>query len=443
MRLHTFFKNALLAVSTVAMVSITSTAAANEEHDLQKAFFKEYTFLLKEKKALEKRLENIKDQNFAEKKSLQSKINGLKENVRSTDLEAERINDHIITVEKETIAKESNQGVYEATLDQANATLDPENNNRQTNITGIVSTSINMLEQNTAVRTETSVFYLKDGSEVQGQIVHFGGVARYGISANETGPLAPAGGGAFKLWKSSAQPEAVSNLANGNIAPSLEIFLFESPTKEVKEVVEKDVLSIINSGGMVAWIIVGLGAIAIFFAILKALFLITLGSKSNQQFNQIAEAVAKNDLEQAKELAKETKGSIKRVVNTTLNNITQDREHVEDAISEAILHENTALDRFQSIIMIIAAISPLLGLLGTVTGMIETFDIITEYGTGDPKLLSGGISIALVTTELGLIVAIPVLVIGTLLAGWSNKIKDEIEKSALHIVNQYQNTKNH
>jgi biopolymer transport protein ExbB len=69
--------------------------------------------------------------------------------------------------------------------------------------------------------------------------------------------------------------------------------------------------------------------------------------------------------------------------------------------------------------------------------MITTFDIITEFGTGDPKLLSGGISIALVTTEIGLAVAIPALLAGNILSGWSESIKDDMEKGALGVINQY------
>ena len=91
--------------------------------------------------------------------------------------------------------------------------------------------------------------------------------------------------------------------------------------------------------------------------------------------------------------------------------------------------------------MMIAAVSPLLGLLGTVTGMIQTFDVITEFGTSDPKLLSGGISTALVTTELGLIVAIPCLLLGNLLGGWADRIKDDMEKAALRTINLYKDVR--
>jgi biopolymer transport protein ExbB len=93
------------------------------------------------------------------------------------------------------------------------------------------------------------------------------------------------------------------------------------------------------------------------------------------------------------------------------------------------------LNRFGALILMIAAVAPLLGLLGTVTGMIQTFDVITEFGTSDPKLLAGGIAVALVTTELGLIVAIPCLLLGNLLSGWADGIKDDMEQGALKVIN--------
>jgi biopolymer transport protein ExbB len=110
---------------------------------------------------------------------------------------------------------------------------------------------------------------------------------------------------------------------------------------------------------------------------------------------------------------------------------------MEGIVYEAILQESGPLDRFGPAILVIASIAPLLGLLGTVTGMIETFDMITEFGTGDPKLLSEGIAIALVTTELGLIVAIPALLLGSLLSSWARNIKRDMEHSALRIINVF------
>ena len=102
---------------------------------------------------------------------------------------------------------------------------------------------------------------------------------------------------------------------------------------------------------------------------------------------------------------------------------------------EQILAEMQPIDRFGTMILVFAGVAPLLGLLGTVTGMIATFDAITEFGTGDPRLLSGGISEALITTELGLIVAIPTLLVGNLLSGMGEKLKRRLEVGALAVSN--------
>jgi biopolymer transport protein ExbB len=94
---------------------------------------------------------------------------------------------------------------------------------------------------------------------------------------------------------------------------------------------------------------------------------------------------------------------------------------MENALQEAILREVPPMERFLSTLGMLAAIAPLLGLLGTVTGMIGTFHVITQHGTGDPRMMSGGISEALVTTMLGLSVAIPIMLAHTLLTGaWTS-----------------------
>jgi biopolymer transport protein ExbB len=129
-------------------------------------------------------------------------------------------------------------------------------------------------------------------------------------------------------------------------------------------------------------------------------------------------------------------GSAAHVLRVTIENLHREREKLDDLVSEAILHQTPVIERFGTSILVAASVAPLLGLLGTVTGMITTFDIITEFGTGDPKMLSGGISEALITTELGLVVAIPCLLIGTLLSGRASAIMDSLERAALQIINR-------
>ncbi len=108
-----------------------------------------------------------------------------------------------------------------------------------------------------------------------------------------------------------------------------------------------------------------------------------------------------------------------------------------------MLRETPFIQRFGTQILVVAAVAPLLGLLGTVTGMIATFDIITEFGTGDPRMLSGGISEALITTELGLVVAIPTLLLGNLLGVKAKGILDHLDTGALEVINQILHREGH
>ncbi len=94
------------------------------------------------------------------------------------------------------------------------------------------------------------------------------------------------------------------------------------------------------------------------------------------------------------------------------------------------------------ILKVIAVVAPLLGLLGTVTGMIITFQAITLFGTGDPKLMAGGISQALITTVLGLVVAIPTVLLHTLVSGRSRRIIEVLEEQATGMVATYSEKRN-
>ena len=126
---------------------------------------------------------------------------------------------------------------------------------------------------------------------------------------------------------------------------------------------------------------------------------------------------------------------VARVIAAGLKFRGEERTEMENVLQEAILREIPPMERFLSTLGMLAAIAPLLGLLGTVTGMIDTFHIITLHGTSDPRLMSGGISEALVTTMLGLGVAIPLMLAQTLL---NRSVEQEIgimEEKGVALVN--------
>ncbi len=112
----------------------------------------------------------------------------------------------------------------------------------------------------------------------------------------------------------------------------------------------------------------------------------------------------------------------------------QPRSVLENCISEAILRQTPRLERFLNALKVLAAVSTLLGLLGTVTGMINTFQVITIHGTGDPRLMAGGISEAMVTTQVGLAVAIPVMMMAAFLSGRARRISLDMEEKGLSLI---------
>lgn len=163
----------------------------------------------------------------------------------------------------------------------------------------------------------------------------------------------------------------------------------------------------INQGGVIGYLIIILGCVGLGLVLERV---IVLTGSYRQMLQQKTTGIA----------AKET--ALTRIRRVAQNNLELDSETLGLKLDQAILKERPIIRKFLPTVAIFAAIAPLLGLLGTVSGMIETFQSITLFGTGDPKLMSGGISIALVTTELGLIVAIPLTLLHSWLAGSARKV---------------------
>ena len=175
----------------------------------------------------------------------------------------------------------------------------------------------------------------------------------------------------------------------------------------------------VKMGGIVGYIIMALGVVALLIALERLLVLTLTANKVNRQLKS-DELTGDNPLG--------------RVLLVSQKYRDADLETLELKLGEAILKETPALTRALMFLKIIAVVAPLLGLLGTVTGMIKTFQIITLYGTGDPTLMAGGISQALVTTVQGLSVAIPTVLLHTLVTGRSKKITHVLQEQSAGIV---------
>ncbi|PCI46847.1 MAG: energy transducer TonB [Alphaproteobacteria bacterium] len=183
---------------------------------------------------------------------------------------------------------------------------------------------------------------------------------------------------------------------------------------------DPSLLERIDQGGIIGYIIIyGLGPLSLLLILGSGLALAVTRGKVKAQIR--SDEVSEDN-------------PLGRVLSVYDNNKTVDVETLELKLDEAILKEIPALERFLTMIKVIAAISPLMGLLGTVTGMINTFQAMTLFGTGDPKLMAGGISQALVTTVLGIVVALPTLFLHSIVAGWSKGIIHTLEEQSAGII---------
>lgn len=175
-----------------------------------------------------------------------------------------------------------------------------------------------------------------------------------------------------------------------------------------------------HAGSYVGYIITFMLAIGLLIGIFKIVQLTMVGGKMRSQLNNIDNPSSKNPLG--------------RILTVYQANKQADTESLELKLDEAILKELPSIESGINIIKIFAAIAPLLGLLGTVLGMIATFQQITLFGTGDPRIMAGSISMALVTTAQGIIAALPLILMHSVVAGRSKKIVHILDEQTAGVI---------
>lgn len=190
-----------------------------------------------------------------------------------------------------------------------------------------------------------------------------------------------------------------------------------------------------GQGGVVIYPILGLFSLAILITIFKAIELMRVRAARGEDLDTILQHLSNNDKESATKHAQSVGGPVGEMLAAAVENSDQDKEVIEEILYEKIVKAQPRLERFLAFIAVVAATAPLLGLLGTVTGMIKTFKLITIVGTGDARNLSSGISEALITTKWGLIVAIPTLIFHALLNRKAKGVIGSMEQAAVSFIN--------
>jgi biopolymer transport protein ExbB len=229
------------------------------------------------------------------------------------------------------------------------------------------------------------------------------------------------GGGAIAGAVTSGKGEIP---LDGSMGKALEV---QAASESLGETIEK--------GGIVGHCILGLGAIALALTIFKFIEITRFPVPSRSQINSILDDLIADRRKDAAAKAAGLPGMAGALVQTGVERFHEKRRVLEEALFEKMVHIKPRLDRFLPFLGLTAAAAPLMGLLGTVLGIIKTFKAMAIYGTGNAKNFSAGISEALITTAEGLVVAIPVLVLHGMLKSLAKGKFGEVEGIAIALMN--------
>ncbi|MDX2225195.1 MAG: MotA/TolQ/ExbB proton channel family protein [Rhodospirillaceae bacterium] len=274
------------------------------------------------------------------------------------------------------------------------------------------------IEQGKAVRYTAPVVAL-NGNETQKEVVRIGP-----FTAIADGKYLNYISGTQRLSELGRQPaanfvdaagnvqNATSGLVEAAVDPSrgaLLSLLVQTPSFRER----------LDQGGTVGWVIMALLVVGVLMALER---IITLSLTAAKVSGQVKSKTPNGN------------NPLGRVMMVAQENKHLNTETLQLKLDDAILKELPSLERGLSTLKVIIAVAPMLGLLGTVTGMIQTFQVITLFGTGDPKMMAGGISQALVTTVQGLVTAIPLLLLHSLATGRSKAVVEVLEEQAAGII---------
>jgi biopolymer transport protein ExbB len=249
-------------------------------------------------------------------------------------------------------------------------------------------------------------------------------------------------------WNANLPPEMAANVKQAvTLAPEhtiVNIPLDVLQNKAIKNAITdtkeltwtEELYAFFKKGGIVMYPLALVAIFALLLCLERFLVLSYRGHLSRRFIKKLNGMVKDSRYEDAANLCLKKETSLSMVLFAVLNRARETREDAERSLQEALLREQPKLERRMGLLAAMGTIAPLLGLLGTVTGIITLFTVITEVGTNDARVLAGGISEALVTTETGLVIAIPVMILHGLLSEKIEKVTSEMYVQSTALLNR-------
>ena len=301
----------------------------------------------------------------------------------------------------------------------------------------IVSMALDRLDASAGGQTFDGKATDRSGNVAEGKFVTLGPLAFFGSNDGKKFGLADLKLGSadptLLVLPEAAKPQGIIDVAQGGKG-SLPIDSTRGNAFKLEET-KDSMIDEIKKGGPLMWPIVSIGLLAVFVGLLKWLQLSAVGRPTSKRVQELLALLDDRKYEEAEKLALRTRGPIGKFMAAAAKHYTDPTEVMQETMFEKILDAKKKLNSWIPFVKIAAAVEPLFGLLGTVTGMINTFKLITVFGTQDASTFSSGIAEALITTEWGLITAIPCLLIAAFLARKARTVIDDMEKLGVRIMN--------
>lgn len=273
------------------------------------------------------------------------------------------------------------------------------------------------------------------GSEevLEGEVIHVGPVSWFKShdGAYLGSVYRPLSGKQARLIEESEKQ--VEQLFNGRPA-MLSVDVTGGKARAISQI-QGDSGRLFEKGGTWLWVILVIAFVSALCAVMKMVQLFKIKDPDSDLVAQLLRALREDRSAEAEGLLDGLNHPVGGVLKSALASVSAGADVVEEVVYEQLIGVQAQLQKWLPFIAVTAATAPLLGLLGTVSGMIRMFNVITVTGTGDVKPMAGGISEALITTLFGLIVAIPALILHTILSRRSNGVVQNTEKLGLSFVN--------
>lgn len=381
------------------------------------------------------RLERLRDSRDLNLSALEAEVKARRDEIDyAKNLLVEFINNQSAS------ADASERQLYEATflgvLNGADAPIEDDGDATKAIADLLEGVNLGITRLNTLVGGDSFAgkAVMPDGSFKDGQFLLFGPVAFFSSSDKSDAGIT--------LQGDSGEPALISlagsfgGMPDAILAGSGSLPLDPTLGKALALETTKDSIGQhIQKGGFWIYPILSIAAISLIIGMIKLIELYGIKRIPKEKLIAVLDAIQEGDQEKALKEANTLSGVAESIIEAGVKNMGHGRDLIEQSMEEVLMRLQPKLERLISIVWITAATAPLLGLLGTVTGIITTFKLLTIFGSGDPKALGGGISEALITTEFGLIVAIPSLILHAFLQRKAKAIENEFEGDAMTLLN--------